>query len=45
MKRGRGTQPCFLLEGNDSGEEAVMTYAQVLEEVCRVVSAATFLVL
>lgn len=45
VQRGRGSQPCFLLEGNDPGEEAVMTYAQVLEEVCRVVSAATLLVL
>lgn len=33
--RGRGTQPCFLLEGNDVGEQSAMTYTQVLQAVCQ----------
>ncbi|KAL6750699.1 acetyl CoA synthetase [Haematococcus lacustris] len=33
---GRGNQPCFLFEGNDIGHAYVMTYQNVLDEVCRV---------
>ncbi|KIZ06574.1 acetyl-CoA synthetase [Monoraphidium neglectum] len=32
---GRGDQPCFLWEGNEPKDSAVMTYSQVLGEVCR----------
>lgn len=30
--------PCFLWEGNTPGQDKVMTYAQVLDEVCQLVS-------
>lgn len=36
---GRGGQPAFLWEGNDIGQDRVMTYQQVLDEVCQLVSA------
>ena len=32
---GRGDADCLLWEGNDVGRDRRMTYAQVLEEVCR----------
>lgn len=35
---GRGDQACFLWEGNDLGQDRVMTYKQVLEETCQLVS-------
>lgn len=35
---GHGNQLCFIWEGNDLGHERVMTYQQVLNDVCRVVS-------
>ena len=35
---GHGAQRCLLFEGNDPGRDGVMTYAEVLHEVCRVVS-------
>ena len=40
VAQGRGNQLCFLWEGNDYGHERAMTYQQVLDEVCRVVSQA-----
>ena len=40
VAEGHGAQPCFLFEGNDVGRDAVMTYKQVLDEVCRVVSGS-----
>ncbi|PSC76405.1 acetyl-synthetase [Micractinium conductrix] len=36
VKEGHGAQPCFLFEGNDPGRDGVITYEQVLKEVCRV---------
>ncbi len=39
VEAGHGKQPCFLFEGNDVDREKVLTYAEVLEEVCRLVSA------
>eukprot|EP00877_Chromochloris_zofingiensis_P007566 jgi/Chrzof1/3062/Cz12g10100.t1_ACS1[v5.2] len=33
---GHGNQLCFIWEGNDLGHERVMTYQQVLNDVCRV---------
>ncbi len=36
---GHGSQTCFLFEGNDPGRDGRMTYSEVLDEVCRVVSA------
>ncbi|KAK9835057.1 hypothetical protein WJX81_007577 [Elliptochloris bilobata] len=36
VEAGRGSQPCFLWEGNDVGQERKMTYGEVLQEVCRV---------
>lgn len=36
VEAGFGATPCFLWEGNDLNEDKVMTYAEVLEEVCRV---------
>ena len=33
-----GDQTCFLFEGNEPGRDGAMTYKQVLDEVCRVVS-------
>ncbi len=39
--RGRGMRSAFVaLQGNDVGQERVMTYTDVLTEVCRVVRAA-----
>ena len=38
VKEGRGSQICFLWEGNDIGQDRRMTYKQVLDETCRVVS-------
>jgi hypothetical protein len=38
LPSGRGEQACFLWEGNDLGQDRVMTYKQVLEEVCQLVS-------
>lgn len=38
VRPGRGDQACFLWEGNDLGQDRVMTYKQVLEEVCQLVS-------
>lgn len=35
---GHGDQRCFLFEGNEPGRDGVMTYKEVLDEVCRVVS-------
>jgi len=37
---GRGDQACFLWEGNDLGQDRVMTYKEVLEEVCQLVRQA-----
>ena len=31
-----GDQPCLLFEGNDPDREKALTYAEVLEEVCKV---------
>ena len=39
VKEGRGSQICFLWEGNDIGTDRRMTYQQVLDETCRVVRA------
>ena len=36
---GRGGDSCMIFEGNDKGYESTMTYAEVLAEVSRVVSA------
>ncbi|KAI8475041.1 MAG: acetyl CoA synthetase [Monoraphidium minutum] len=36
VKAGKGDVPCFLWEGNEPKDDAVMTYKQVLDEVCRV---------
>ncbi|KAK9836757.1 hypothetical protein WJX74_007487 [Apatococcus lobatus] len=36
VKEGRGSQICFLWEGNDVGTDRRMTYQQVLDETCRV---------
>ncbi|KAL4458768.1 hypothetical protein ABPG75_013633 [Micractinium tetrahymenae] len=36
VKEGHGAQPCFLFEGNDPGRDGVVTYEEVLKEVCRV---------
>ncbi|GAB4816679.1 hypothetical protein N2152v2_003725 [Parachlorella kessleri] len=33
---GYGDQRCLLFEGNDPGRDGMMTYAEVLHEVCRV---------
>lgn len=38
LSAGRGDQACFLWEGNDLGQDKVMTYKQVLDEVCQLVS-------
>jgi hypothetical protein len=38
LPSGRGEQACFLWEGNDLGQDRVMTYKQVLDEVCQLVS-------
>ena len=35
MASGRGSQPCFLWEGNDVGQDRTMTYAEVLTDVCK----------
>ena len=32
---GRGSQPCFLWEGNEIGQDRTMTYAEVLTDVCK----------
>ncbi|GAX72977.1 hypothetical protein CEUSTIGMA_g430.t1 [Chlamydomonas eustigma] len=32
---GRGSQPCFLWEGNEPHQQRTMTYSDVLAEVCR----------
>ena len=37
VKAGNGDRPCFLFEGNDRGQERVLTYKQTLAEVCRLV--------
>lgn len=37
---GRGDDIAFQFEGNDVGREKSLSYAQVLEEVCRLVSGA-----
>lgn len=39
IQAGHGDRPCFLFEGNDPGQERVLTYAQTLQEVCRLVRA------
>lgn len=44
VKEGRGDQPCFLWEGNDTDQSCVMTYKQVLQEVSRLVSLLSKLV-
>ncbi|CAL5219474.1 g1309 [Coccomyxa viridis] len=36
IEQGRGSQPCFLWEGNDIGEDRVMTFSDVRDEVSRV---------
>ena len=41
VKDGRGDQPCFLWEGNETDQSRVLTYKQVLEEVSRLVSHAS----
>lgn len=38
VEAGHGAQRCFLFEGNEPGREAVMSYEDVLKEVCRLVS-------
>lgn len=38
VKLGSGERACFLWEGNEPGVELEMTYRQVLEETCRLVS-------
>lgn len=35
---GRGADIAFRFEGNDVGREKALSYAEVLEEVCRLVS-------
>ncbi len=35
---GRGEEPCVLWEGNEESERRTLTYRQMLEEVCRLVS-------
>ncbi|KAK9813629.1 hypothetical protein WJX73_000834 [Symbiochloris irregularis] len=35
VEDGRGDQPCFLWEGNDVGQDRVLTYRDTLAEVCR----------
>jgi acetyl-CoA synthetase len=35
---GNGNRVCFLWEGNDLDQDRKMTYAEVLEEVCQLVS-------
>ncbi len=37
VEAGRGADPCFLWEGSQPGDEAQMTYQEVLEEACRLV--------
>ena len=34
---GLGDKPCLLWEGNEPGRDRVLTYSQVLQEVCRLV--------
>jgi acetyl-CoA synthetase len=31
VSAGHGDQPCFLFEGNDPGNDGMMTYAEVLK--------------
>ncbi|KAK9823166.1 hypothetical protein WJX72_000770 [[Myrmecia] bisecta] len=35
VEGGRGGQACFLWEGNEPGQDAVMTYKQTLDAVCQ----------
>lgn len=37
VEAGMGGQTCFLWEGNDIGQDAKMTYKEVLDEVSRLV--------
>ena len=38
VKAGHGATPCLLFEGNDVGHEKALSYAETLEEVCKLVS-------
>ncbi|GBF92828.1 hypothetical protein Rsub_05447 [Raphidocelis subcapitata] len=35
VQEGNGDRPCFLWEGNEPSDDSVMSYKQVLDEVCR----------
>ena len=37
VKEGYGDRTCLIFEGNDKGRTRRMSYAEVLDEVCRVV--------
>ena len=37
VANGLGDTPCLLWEGNEPGTDRTLTYAQVLQEVCRLV--------
>lgn len=41
VKAGNGDRVCFLWEGNDLGQDRKMTYSEVLDEVCQLVSWAS----
>lgn len=40
VKEGNGDRVCFLWEGNDLDQDKKMTYQEVLDEVCQLVSRA-----
>jgi len=43
VEAGFGSQDCLLFEGNEPGHSSAMSYSQVLDEVCRVVSGGAVL--
>jgi acyl-coenzyme A synthetase/AMP-(fatty) acid ligase len=38
VAEGHGATPCLLFEGNDPDRQKALTYAETLEEVCKLVS-------